>query len=198
MLNIKKTFKIFYYFILACLVLVALLLTVSVFPVTGNFKVKMVESGSMEPSIKTGALVVIKPAEDYKVGDVITFNGFDKEKGSVTHRIVDMEIIEGKKSFITKGDANNASDKRGVPKNRIIGKVLFDIPYLGYIVDAVQKPIGFMLIIVIPATIIIYDEFRKIGREVNRIRKNKNKDKQQDEKIEHLEEEINELKDKNK
>ncbi len=173
-----------------------MLLMGSVLPIPGNYSVKLVESGSMEQAIKTGSIVIVKPVSDYQIGDVITFKA-DELRDSVTHRIVDMEIIEGQSLYITQGDANNAPDQKKVETGEIIGKVLIDIPYLGYVVSEARKPLGFMLIIIIPATVIVYDELRKIWQEIKRL-KNKKKDKQQDKKIEHLEEEIEELKDKNK
>src|SRR6056297_453829 len=193
MIETKNFFKIFYYLILIFLVLVALFLIASVFPITGNYAVKMVQSGSMEPAIKTGSVVIVKPAVDYEIGDVITFRKGDE---TVTHRIHDLEIVEGETYFVTKGDANNAPDSEGIHPQAVIGKVLLDIPYLGYVVDFAKKPVGFLAVLVLPALVIIGDEIRKIWREVKRIKKNKNKDKQQDEKIEHLEEELEELRSK--
>ena len=191
-----KLFKIIYYVFAGCLAMITLLLVVSVLPITGNFKVMTVLSGSMEPAIKTGGIVVVKPVDDYKIDDVITFQ-VAKDKDSVTHRIVDMEVIEGNVSYITQGDANNAPDQQKVQPREIIGKVLFDLPYLGYVVEAAKKPLGFILIIVVPAIVIIYDEFRKIWREIVKL-KNKKKDKEQDNKIKELEEEIEELKEETK
>ena len=191
--TIKRSFNFFYYILLSCLVLIALLLVVSIFPITGNFKVKVVESGSMEPAIKTGSIVVVKPVEQYDVNDIITFVNPEKEEKSITHRIVDLEVIEGEKRFVTQGGANNSSDKRSVAKNEIVGEVLLDLPYLGYVVRVAQNPLGFILIIVVPALIIIYDELRKIWQEIKKI-KNKKKDKEQDKEIDHLKDEIKNLK----
>jgi hypothetical protein len=58
------------------------------------------------------------------------------------------------------------------PRN-ILGKVLFSIPYFGYIVDFARKPVGFALIIGIPALLIIGDELRKIFVETKRLIKEK-------------------------
>ncbi len=54
---------------------VVLFVVVSMFPIPGNYKLLIVQSGSMEPNIHTGSVVVVKPAENYKAGDVITFSG---------------------------------------------------------------------------------------------------------------------------
>ena len=174
-------FKTIYYIFVGIVALIALLLLFSVFPITGNFKVLTVLSGSMEPDIKTGSIIVIKPAENYQVGDVITFG--KTAATPTTHRIENMEVIEGKILYITKGDANNAPDNRKVTEQDIIGKVLFSIPYLGYAVDAVKKPFGFMLIIIIPAAIIVYDELKKVRSEITKMKDKKKKEEEEDQKI---------------
>ena len=191
----KKSLKIFYYIIVGFLALIALLLIISVFSITGNFKVLTVLSGSMEPTIKTGAIVVAKPANDYKIGDIITFGPNTKTQSPTTHRIYDIKVVGGTPVYITKGDANNAPDTKEIQKSDIIGKVLFNVPYLGYVVDFAKKPYGFILIIAVPAVAIIADEMRKIWKEVLKL-KDKKKDTEQDKEISRLKEEIKELKDK--
>ncbi len=190
-----KYFKIIYYILVGFLVLVALLLIVSVLPITGNFKVLTVLSGSMEPSIKTGSVVAVKPEADYKIGDVITFGPYSKTQAPVTHRISDIKVQGGESVYITKGDANESPDMREIVKNDIVGKVLFSVPYVGYAVEFAKKPVGFVLIIVVPALAIIYDEIRKIWQEILKLR-NKKKDTEQDKEIARLKEEIEELKEK--
>ncbi len=169
-----KIFQIIYYIFLAFIILVALLLVVSVFPITGNYKLMIVQSGSMAPAIKQGGIVLVKPVSDYKIGDVITFGPYNKTKAPTSHRIYDIKVINGQPVYITKGDANNAPDAREIQKKDILGKVLFSAPYVGYAVDFAKKPMGFALIIIVPAAIIIYDEIRKIIYEVKK--KNQNKE----------------------
>ncbi|MBU1102158.1 signal peptidase I [Patescibacteria group bacterium] len=169
----KKIFKAIYYVFIACIALIALLLVFSVFPITGNYKVLIVQSGSMAPAIKTGSVVIVKPVSDYKIGDVITFGQIAKTKAPTSHRIYDIKVENGNPIYITKGDANNAPDAKEVQKSEIIGKVLFSVPYAGYAVDAAKKPAGFALIIVVPAAIIVGDEIKKIIYEAKKIRKSK-------------------------
>ena len=173
--------KIIQYIFVGLIAAIALLLVISTFPITGNFQVLTVLSGSMEPAIKTGSIVVIKPVESYKIGDIITF-GKNSSGTPTTHRIENIEVIEGRVLYTTKGDANNAPDTKTVTERDIIGKVLFTVPFVGYAVDAVKKPIGFMLIIIIPAVIIVYDELRKLKNEIMKMR-NKKKDEEQDNRI---------------
>jgi signal peptidase len=167
-----KFFKVIYYVVIAFIVAVALLLIVSILPITGNYKIMTVISGSMEPSIKMGSVVMVKPVADYKIGDVITFGPYSKTKAPTTHRIQDIKIVDSQPVYITKGDVNNAPDAREIKKSDIVGKVLFDVPYLGYAVDFAKKPLGFALLIIIPALVIIGDEVKKIINEVKSKKKN--------------------------
>lgn len=161
-----KIWKAIYYVFFGAIGLIALLLVLSAFPITGNFKVLTVLSGSMEPSIKTGSVVAVKPSSDYKIGDIITFGPYSKTQVPTTHRIYDIKVVGGEPVYITKGDANNAPDTREVQKKDVLGKVLFDVPYAGYAVATAKKPLGFALIIIVPALIIIADEIKKIIWEI--------------------------------
>ena len=163
-----KILKVIYSIFVAFIVILALLLIVSVLPITGNYKVLMVLSGSMEPNIKTGSIVVVKPADDYKIGDMITFGPYSKIKAPTTHRIYDIKVVESQPVYVTKGDANNAPDAKEIQEKDILGKVLFSVPYMGYAVDFAKKPLGFALIIIVPTIIIIYDEAVKIWKEIKK------------------------------
>ena len=102
---------------------------------------------------------------------------------------------EGKAIYITKGDANNAPDQREIQYREIMGKFLFTIPFIGYVLDAVRQPIGFVFIIAIPALFIIYDEMTKIKKEIFRLRNKKQKlDDKQDKEISEIENELETLK----
>lgn len=155
-----------YGFYLAVAFIVVLLLA-SALPIPGGIKTFVVQSGSMEPSIKTGGVVVVKPMDSYVVGDVITFGPRSKTKSPTTHRIIE---VKEDGNYVTKGDANSDQDLRTVSRYEVIGKVLFSVPYVGYAVAAAQKPWGFVIIVVIPAVIIIWEEAGKIWREIQKKR----------------------------
>lgn len=163
---IKKALKAGYYACAAFIAAVSLLLIATSVPIPGNFKALSVLSGSMEPSIHTGSVVVIKPAAEYKIGDVITFGKISKTRVPTTHRIVGINIDNGRAVYTTKGDANNAADTREVLKSEIAGKELFTVPYLGFALDFVKKPLGFLIVVILPAVLIVSDELRKIWAEL--------------------------------
>jgi len=167
----KKLYTIGYFAFVAIVVFIALILLGGILPIPGKLEIKIVQSGSMEPTIKTGALVVIKPESSYKVGDIITFGKDTKTEVPTTHRIIGDKVIDGVLIYTTKGDANEDKDTREVRKDEIIGKTIFSVPYLGYIMDFAKKPLGFILLVGLPALYIVYDEVAKIVAEVKKLRK---------------------------
>lgn len=160
--------------LLSGILLIGVLLVGTLAPIPGNFKVKIVKSGSMEPAIMTGSIVIIKPESVYQVGDVVTFGADTKTQIPTTHRIIEMGDSPLGASIRTKGDANNSPDAHPTPLSEVRGKVLFTIPYVGYLLDFARKPIGFALLVGIPAFAVIVDEVSKILAEVKRLRKKKN------------------------
>lgn len=177
----KFLFNSLYYLFVTAIVAIALLLLATLVPIPGNFKVKVVKSGSMEPAIRTGGIVVITSSSMYEVGDVITFGKDTKTQIPTTHRIVSIDGEGPLQVFTTKGDANDAPDPTATRLSDIDGKVLFTVPYLGYILDFARQPIGFALLVGLPALIIILDEIGKIIKEVKLIRKRKQLDAEQNE-----------------
>lgn len=171
---IKKIAKFIYYLFCTCIIIIVLLLMASMFPIAGNYKVMVVQSGSMQPTIKTGSVVVSKPQADYRVGDIISFAAATDRKMTITHRITEIKDKNGQISYVTKGDANNGTDSSDVSRSNVFGRVLFSVPYAGYVVNAAKKPYGFIAIIVLPSLIIIFDEIKKIMAEISRMRKEKN------------------------
>jgi signal peptidase I len=167
MKSIAKTFKIIINTILVLLVLLGIFVVFSFIPFPGNYKVFTVQSGSMEPTIHTGSLIFVKPEADYSVGDIIT-KRTDDPKITITHRIISREEVQGKIAFETKGDANQSVDGEKFTKDGIIGKMIAKIPYLGYPVGYAKTTPGLILLIIIPAVIIIYDEMNKIKDEIKK------------------------------
>lgn len=163
-----KLYNITYIFFLCVVGITGLFFMATMIPIPGNFEVRVVQSGSMEPAISTGSVVVIKPFSEYGVGDVITFSD-PTNNTPTTHRIVALGTT-GEGTYVTKGDANDGNDMGEVSKDRVMGKVVASIPFVGYLLDAGKKPVGFVLLVVLPALIIISEQFSKI---VNEIKKTK-------------------------
>lgn len=154
--------KTLYYGVFLTIVSVGVLLLASLFPFDNWYQVKVVLSGSMEPSIQVGSIVVIRPQATYTVGDVITFGADNRQNIPVTHRIIDQTGAR----FSTKGDANSNIDPKLVMPQEIIGAVKFTIPYVGYVIEFSKTSMGFWTLIIFPAVLIVLLELSSIFRQL--------------------------------
>lgn len=114
----------------------SLLLTV---PKIFGYEIYNVVSGSMEPEIPVGSLILVTPVrpESLAEGDIIAF----ESAGSVvTHRVAENKKLEGE--LITKGDANEKEDIRPVPYAGVIGLVKRHVPYMGGYMEICTTNIG--------------------------------------------------------
>jgi len=151
---ITNIFKTFFVFILALIASVTLVRGVNIYSV---------HSGSMSPKIPTGSLVIVKPQQEYKNGDIITFGS---SKSSTTHRIVETAYRDNQVFYVTKGDANDGPDSQLIAKTSVIGKTIFHLPFIGFLTSFIKTKIGFILLVIIPALIIVFDETSNIKKEL--------------------------------
>jgi signal peptidase len=111
-------------------------------PAIAGCKIYIVMSGSMEPAIKVGSMVAVRPLEPEEVqpGDIITFRS---ERGSTvaTHRVSRVDTENGL-LFYTKGDANDIEDPSPVDPRNLVGKVVLTVPHLGYMFAYARTPQG--------------------------------------------------------
>lgn len=143
---------------------VILFLVASVLMPKFDYSMIIILSGSMEPTIGTGSVLISKKQADYSEGDVITFRKMEDE--IITHRII--KRLEDGTTFKTKGDANEDEDIFVTQKNSIIGRAMFTIPYFGYLINFSKTKLGIILIFILPATYLITEEIIKIKRELKR------------------------------
>ena len=118
-----------------------------------------VMTGSMEPTISTNSLIVVKrvEAQELAVGDVITFYSRDPSLLGEpnTHRIIRFEEEAGRQLIITKGDANNVEDRYPTQAEDLIGKVVFSSLFLGKLVKLISNPLVFIPLILIPLVLML-------------------------------------------
>jgi len=144
--------------------LLVIVIALFLLPRFGGWRFDAVLSGSMEPALPLGGVVFIKPVEpaDIGPGSIIAYRSGEP---LITHRVVDV-IAESELSFITKGDANESPDLSPVPAASVVGRVVFDVPYLGYLAAFVKTPLGFLLAIILPGLAIIGLELKNMWRVV--------------------------------
>lgn len=101
-----------------------------------------VTTGSMEPTINSGELIIIREKDKYLENDIVTY--LDDDGFLITHRIVNID----EDKMITKGDNNNLNDPEVQMKN-IQGKVILHSKLLGVFVIYILKPLIFIYVIIL-------------------------------------------------
>ena len=110
----------------------------------GQASYVMVNGISMEPNYHTGDLVIVRKAQTYQIGDVVTYR--DAEMGAyVIHRIIGIE----QEQFIMKGDNNSWIDAYQPTHDEIVGKQWIYAPKAGRAMQWLRKPINLSLTIVL-------------------------------------------------
>lgn len=107
-----------------------------------GYNYKTVLTGSMEPAIPVGSIIITKEQSSYEIEDIISFQ---EEGAIITHRIITID----RERYITKGDANNVADTEEVQQKQILGKVILTIPLLGYLVMWLMSPVGIISLFII-------------------------------------------------
>jgi signal peptidase len=92
----------------------------------------LISGHSMEPLLTTGDIVVCKNVSptEVVVGDVIRFKSGE---ATVMHRVVEIqEDAQGRRTFITWGDNNNAIDQP-VDESQVMGRAIFFLRKVGWL-----------------------------------------------------------------
>lgn len=146
--------------------LVAGLVAALVLPLALGARPYTVLSGSMEPAIGAGDLVVAERVSppDVRIGDVVTFE--DPERGNrlTTHRVGGIWRDGDKLELVTKGDANNATERWRVASDGDLGRVAYTVPWVGNVTTLTRRPLGFALMVALPLLLLAINELMRIWR----------------------------------
>lgn len=125
-----------------------------------GYSVLEVVSGSMEPTIHVGDMIIINTNDkDYSVDDIITF--CDINGSFVTHRIISMSDSE----IVTKGDFNDSQDEP-ISTDKIVGKYVTRIPSGGKVISAFKSPFTMIMILIIGILVCIFISTDKEGNPI--------------------------------
>ncbi|MBQ8663405.1 MAG: signal peptidase I [Eubacterium sp.] len=115
-------------------------------PMPFGYGTAIVLSGSMEPELSAGDLILVKETNDIKENDIVVY----QQSGSlVVHRVIEMDDS----ILITKGDANNVADAPIVITD-VKGKVFASIPAVGNLIGFIKSPVGTIIIIIVAIALV--------------------------------------------
>ena len=146
-------------------------------PMPFGFGFASVLSGSMEPELSEGDLLVVVEKDAYYEREVVVFQD---GRTLVTHRIIRIEGGE----ILTMGDANNSPDSP-ITKEQIKGKVILSIPFLGYLVEGIKSPLGTIFLLALALLLLrlssrsdrrraaeVEEDAERIRREIENLKQN--------------------------
>ena len=121
-------------------------------PTLGGYAYLIVLSGSMEPAISAGDVIIIHRQTSYTTGDIVTF---DDDGALTTHRITAV-TSEGLR---TQGDANNVPDQQLTAIEAVKGRVVAVIPRLGQALLLLRRPEGLAVLLLAGGAMLLAAEF---------------------------------------
>jgi signal peptidase len=160
---------------LAANVLVALVLLAVVVPfvvyavpqVVGADHGMVVLSGSMEPKMSPGDAVIVREVGPSEIDrrDVITFQRPGSETPT-THRVIEIRQTDEGEAYVTKGDANEDPDTGTVTYDRVVGEVIFVIPFIGYLIRFANTQLGFLALVLTPMVLFVASELWELATSI--------------------------------
>jgi signal peptidase len=153
---------------IGCAVAIALaaLALAVVVPLAFGARPFTVLTGSMEPAIAAGDVVIeerISPL-DAEPGDVVTFKDPEDQSQLITHRVRSIRRDGSSLRFVTQGDANNTVEHWRIASGGELGRVLYAIPWVGHLTVLTHTRIGLLLILFVPLLLLAIDELLRIWR----------------------------------
>ena len=153
-LSLKRVAQIAKGAVVGFVAIVALMAALAVLPGIVGLHPVAVLSGSMEPALRVGDIAVTRAADPstVKVGDVVTYRS---TSGLVTHRIISVQEAANGRMFRLKGDANETADPDPVADTKIVAKVVYSIPRIGFLLVFAESAAGRVLFIGVPVIILL-------------------------------------------
>lgn len=138
----------------------AILVAMTLLPAVFGLYPLVVVSGSMEPTIHVGDIAVVRKQDPFafQIGDVVTYS---TAGGNVTYRIVGLDVTPQGPFFLLRGDANLTADPRAIPAQAIVGKVVYRVPRLGFLVSFANSTVGRILFIAAPLVVLAFVLLRR-------------------------------------
>lgn len=129
-------------------------------------------TGSMEPGLPPGTLVVVRPIDpaDVRVGDVVTYQIRSGVPGVISHRVVGIMVGAEGRTFTLKGDANAEPDRDAVVEGQVMGEAWYSVPWLGRLNTGVSAGARAWLVPAVGVALLGYAAFLT-GRGLDRRRR---------------------------
>ncbi|OGO50864.1 MAG: signal peptidase I [Chloroflexi bacterium RBG_16_68_14] len=162
---VRRAARLLSYGLMVFVAGVLLLVATATVPVLFGYHTYTVNGGSMEPSLHAGSTAVAAPTSPLalQVGDVIVRRS-SEDGVPVLHRIVEIKEEGGQRLFVTQGDQNLAPDPEPVALQGPGDRVVYSVPYAGYILNFAGNWQGRLLLIGMPLVLLVAPTVRQRWR----------------------------------
>jgi len=115
-----------------------------------NMRFYQTTSGSMEPTMRVNAVVVVQKADisSFKVGDIVCFM---RSGDAIAHRVIGVT----ENGLQTKGDNNPIEDAALVLHDEIVGKCILTMNWVATFIESLETPAGTVKVVVLPTLFVI-------------------------------------------
>lgn len=130
----------------------------------------VVTSNSMQPALSIGSLIATVARDKYQPGDVVSFTKYAANNNittqspvslTATHRIVKTDYAQIEPRYLTKGDINPEPDSQWINHSQIKGKVVLELPFVGYILFLIRSWAGLTLIVGLSVLLGLIDSYQQ-------------------------------------
>jgi signal peptidase I len=135
-------------------------------PLAFDARPLVVLSGSMEPALDTGDVSIVRSISplDARPGDVVTFRDPSNSERLITHRVRTMRAQGDAVVFVTRGDANDGTERWRVAATGEIGRVAYRIPKLGWVLMYARSKGLFIALLGVALALLLVLELTAIWR----------------------------------
>ncbi len=131
-------------------------------PSVFGYQIFRVSSGSMEPELMIGDVILVKKAdvEDIQKGDIVTYKGEEGDFANkfITHKMIeDPEYVDGEYIFKSQGIVEGALPDPVWYEDQLLGEFVCKIPFIDSIYSFFLKPYGLMTFILVIVLLFGYE-----------------------------------------
>ena len=135
-----------------------------------DYPIMVVVSQSMVPTLNVGDFIVIGGIQDFDQvvaapspeGDILVFSRVGSPDSYIVHRAIDKYIQQNEWYFTTKGDNNAGTDHQPAIEHNVEGKVVGNLPIMGYFPLFIKTSRGFFLVATLMIVIFFADNILRI------------------------------------
>lgn len=120
-----------------------------------------VSGRSMEPTLDSGDLVILRERGTYEAGDIVAYRIREGEPGAgnrIIHRIVGGSGIEG---YVTRGDNRDSDDQWRPTDDEVLGELWMRLPGVGERLPLLRAPVIVATLAALLAVWLVFDWWRK-------------------------------------